>query len=64
MLELEFKIADPKEQTIPLIHKAEAVDEQGKKIANFKFSPDVKVVISKEVEAPPTPALGCFFFTH
>ena len=46
-----------------LAHKAEALDDQGKKIAGFAFS-DADVAVTKDVGPPPTPAIGCFFFTH
>jgi hypothetical protein len=63
LIEFEFRLADPKTQSIPLTHKAEALDDQGKKIAAFTFS-DVKVEVTKEVAPTPMPAIGCFFFTH
>jgi len=63
LIEFEFRLADAKEQSIPLTHKAEALDDQGKKIAAFSFS-NVKVEITKDVDATPSPAIGCFFFTH
>ena len=62
LVELEFRLADSKEQTIRLTHSAEAQDGQGKKI-ELVFS-DTEVVVSEEIGSEPRPAIGCFFFTH
>ena len=63
LIEFQFRLADAKEQSIRLAHKADALDDQGKKIAGFTFA-DAEVAVTKDVAPPATPVLGCFFFTH
>jgi hypothetical protein len=62
-IELEFRLADNKEQTIKISHTADALDDQGKKIAGMTFA-DAQLIVSNDTAGPPAAAIGCFFFTH
>ena len=62
LIEFEFRPVNSKAESIRVAHTAEALDDQGGKIA-VAFS-DTEVVVSENVAPPPAPAIGCFFFTH
>ena len=64
VLELQFRLADSKEQTIKLTHAAEALDEEGKKVAGLQVTTAPELVVSSGLAPPPAAVLGCFFFTH
>jgi hypothetical protein len=67
LIELQFRLAgatnERKDESIPLRHTAEALDEQGKKIAALQFS-NAEVVVKQEPGEGPKPIMTCFFFSH
>ena len=63
LVELEFKLTEPKDQVIALPHKARILDGKGKENSSLIFS-DGEVVVSESLGEAPRPAIGCFFFTH
>ena len=63
LVELEFRLVEAKDQTIPVTQSVEAIDDAGKRIASLTSS-NTEVVVSGADSDAPRPAIGCFFFTH
>lgn len=63
LVEISLDVADIEPETLILPHRAEAFDDQGRKISDLDFS-DARLHISYQTPDAPEIVFACFFYMH